>query len=79
MINSDQTIELEGIFQNWDETYEVQQTGLFKGKMEFNLTKNYFQGSKMGGSLSGYSKSLRDDDENRFVMYFDLKFKNKVE
>ena len=79
VINSDQTIELEGIFQNWDETYEVQQTGLFKGKMEFNLTKNYFQGSKMGGELSGYSKSLRDDDEDRFVMYFDLKFKNKVE
>ena len=78
IINCTQNIKLNGITQNWDDTFEISQEGFFKGTMKYNLTKQFFSGSKMSGSLTGVALNIQDQKERRFTMYLDLKLRTKL-
>jgi len=70
--------ETRGIGSTWDETVDLTQTGEFKCKLTFNITKGYIMKNKMAGALIIKGKDLGDDTTWNATIGVALRQKGKL-
>ena len=70
--------ETTGIGTTWDETVKFTQTGEFKCKTEFNITKGFLLSNKIDGFLVLKGKNLSDDSSWNSTISIALRQKGKL-
>ena len=70
--------EVGGIGTTWDETVKFTQTGEFKCKTEFNITKGLLLSNKIAGVMVLKGKDLSDDSSWNAAISVALKQKGKL-
>ena len=70
--------EISGIGSTWETTAEFSQTGEFKGKISFNVTKGYIMKNRMDGALIMKGKDLGDDSSWNTTIGVALRQKGKL-
>ena len=77
-LHSDAEVIIQGIGINWDETMEFVQNGVFKSKMQFNLTQGIVKSNKFEAVLNTKGTNLEDDSSITFNMAIAMAMKGKL-
>jgi len=77
-LDADSEVIIQGIGINWDETMEFVQNGVFKSKIQFNLTQGIVKSNKFEAALNTKGTSLEDDSSITFNMAISMAIKGKL-
>ena len=70
-------LELNAVTNTWDESWEIDMGGVFKGVIRFDITHGKLIKQKMTATIKGGGKDLIDDEEFTFFQSLDLRMKGK--
>ena len=76
-IDMEGLLELNAVTNTWDESWEIDMRGRFKGIIRFDITYGKLIKCKMSGTFKGNGRDLIDDDEFTFFQMLDLRIKVK--
>ena len=76
-INMESLLELNAVTNTWDESWEIDMRGRFKGIIRFDITYGKLIKCKMSATFKGDGRDLIDDDEFTFFQMLDLRIKGK--
>jgi len=77
-LHADSEVIIQGIGINWDETMEFVQNGVFKSKIQFNLTQGIVKSNKFEAALNTKGTNLEDDSSITFNMAISMAVKGKL-
>ena len=78
IVESTSFFDISGIGSTWNSSAEFSQSGEFKGKLSFNVTKGHIVKNKMDGSLIMKGKDLSDDSSWNATITVALRQKGKL-
>ena len=70
-------LELNAVTNTWNESWEIDMGGVFKGIMRFDITHGKLIKQKMTATIKGGGRDLLDDDEFTFSQALDFRIKRK--
>ena len=76
-IDMESLLELNAVTNTWDESWEIDMGGVFKGVIRFDITHGKLIKQKMTATIKGGGKDLIDDEEFTFFQLLDLRIKVK--
>ena len=76
-IDMESLLELNAVTNTWDESWELDMGGVFKGVIRFDITHGKLIKQKMTATIKGGGRDLIDDEEFTFFQLLDLRIKVK--
>ena len=76
-INMESLLEISAVMNTWDESWEIDMTGNFRGVIRYDITRGELIKIKMSATVKGGGKDLIDDEEFTFFQAIDLRIKGK--
>ena len=76
-IDMEGLLELNAVTNTWDESWEIDMGGVFKGVIRFDITHGKLIKQKMTATIKGGGKDLINDEEFTFFQLLDLRIKVK--
>ena len=76
-IDMEGLLELNAVTNTWDESWELDMGGVFKGVIRFDITHGKLIKQKMTATFKGGGRDLIDDEEFTFFQLLDLRIKVK--
>jgi len=76
-IDMESLLELNAVTNTWDESWELDMGGVFKGVIRFDITHGKLIKQKMTATIKGGGKDLIDDEEFTFFQLLDFRIKVK--
>ena len=74
-INMESLLEMNAVTNTWDESWEIDMKGKFKGTIRYDITQGQMLKTKMSASVKGGGIDLIDDREFAFSQRIDLRIK----
>ena len=76
-INMESLLEISAVMNTWDESWEIDMTGGFRGVIRYDITRGEFIKTKISATVKGGGRDLNDDEEFTFFQAMDLRIKRK--
>ena len=70
-------LEVSAVTNTWDESWEIDMVGDFKGLIRYDITDGEVIKTKISASFKGGGRDLIDDEEFTFFQALDLRMKGK--
>ena len=72
-----QNFSMSMVTQTWDESWELDIIGIFKARIQYNVTDNKDVKYKLSGTFSGEGVDLEDDSSILFTENMEIECKRK--
>ena len=76
-IDTESLLELSAVTNTWDESWEINMRGVFKGAIRYDTTRGKLIKTKISATVKGGGKDLIDDEEFTFFQALDIRIKGK--
>ena len=76
-INMKSLLEISAVTNTWDESWEIDMTGDYRGVIRYDITRGEFIKTKISATIKGGGRDLIDDEEFTFFQSLDLRMKGK--
>ena len=70
-------LEVSAVTNTWDESWEIDFKGVFKGVIRDDITRGEFIKTKISATVKGGGRDLIDDEKFTFFQAIDLRVKGK--
>ena len=70
-------LEISAVTNTWEESWEIDMKGDFKGAIRYDITRGEFIKTKISATIKGGGRDLIDDEEFTFFQSLDLRMKGK--